>query len=62
MPQRLTFVSVRILANKHGFSMERSGKGGFRVWKEGETGGRFARPIIPTLSEVKAFIERSVVQ
>lgn len=57
MPQRLTFVEVRILANKNGLSMERNGLGGFRVWRQGESGGRFARPSFPTLSEAKAFIE-----
>lgn len=57
MSQRLTFVAVRILANKYGLSMERSGLGGFRVWREGESGGRFSRPPFATLSEVKAFIE-----
>lgn len=56
MPQRLTFVKVRILANKNGLSMERS-VGGFRVWREGESGGRFARPSFSTLSQAKAFIE-----
>jgi len=62
MPQRLTFVEVRILANRYGLSMERNGFGGFRVWREGESSGRFARPPFSRLSEVKAFIDEQYKQ